>query len=117
MTYAMSAFWHGFYPGFYIFFLSLPLLTACERLGRKKLSPRAEKIFGKKWYSPWGLTTIFFTEIAMVYFGSPFMIQSGEWSFAILRSNYFVGHIASVIFLIVVGALPTPKSEEKSKTI
>ena len=30
-TYFMSAFWHGFYPGYYMFFMSLPLLTMCER--------------------------------------------------------------------------------------
>ena len=57
-TYAMSAFWHGFYPGYYFFFLSMPMLTACERMGRKKLSPRFST--GGKW-SPWGITTIICT--------------------------------------------------------
>ena len=37
-TYGMSAFWHGFYPGYYLFFMSMPMLTACERIGRAKVS-------------------------------------------------------------------------------
>lgn len=57
-TYSMSAFWHGFYPGYYMFFMSMPLLTACERVGRKKLSPVFST--GGKW-SPWGIVTILTT--------------------------------------------------------
>merc|ERR1711865_560100 len=38
-TYGMSAFWHGFYPGYYLFFLSIPIMAQCERIGRKKNIP------------------------------------------------------------------------------
>jgi hypothetical protein len=39
ITYFISAFWHGLYPGYFLFFLSLPLLTNIERLARTKLNP------------------------------------------------------------------------------
>ena len=38
-TYFVSAFWHGLYPGFYTFFLSVPAITELERLSREKLNP------------------------------------------------------------------------------
>jgi hypothetical protein len=39
ITYFISAFWHGLYPGYFLFFLSLPMLTSIERLARTKLNP------------------------------------------------------------------------------
>lgn len=38
-TYFVSAFWHGFYPGYYMFFLYAALLTETARLARKHLRP------------------------------------------------------------------------------
>lgn len=38
-TYFVSALWHGLYPGFYAFFLSVPALTEVERLAKQKLNP------------------------------------------------------------------------------
>ena len=32
VTYFISAFWHGLYPGFFVFFMSVPLMTNIERL-------------------------------------------------------------------------------------
>jgi D-alanyl-lipoteichoic acid acyltransferase DltB (MBOAT superfamily) len=40
ITYFVSALWHGLYPGFFLFFMSLPLLTNVERLIRAKITPR-----------------------------------------------------------------------------
>jgi len=39
VTYFVSAFWHGLYPGFFIFFMTIPLYTNFERLARAKLNP------------------------------------------------------------------------------
>ena len=36
--YSTSAFWHGFYPGYYIFFLSVPLSTFFDQMAKKKIS-------------------------------------------------------------------------------
>ena len=38
-TYFISALWHGLYPGFFIFFMSLPLFSYIERLSRQKINP------------------------------------------------------------------------------
>jgi lysophospholipid acyltransferase len=45
-TYFVSAFWHGFYPGYYMFFLYAALLTETGRVARRVLRPlfvRAEE--------------------------------------------------------------------------
>tara|TARA_B110000971_G_scaffold185305_1_gene193443 strand:+ start:59 stop:277 length:219 start_codon:yes stop_codon:yes gene_type:complete len=40
------------------------------------------------------------------------VLQSWEWSFGILKSNYFAGHVLCVAFYLVVGRLPTPTENE-----
>ena len=111
-TYAMSAFWHGFYPGYYFFFLSMPLLTSCERIGRKKLSPRFST--GGKW-TPWGVTTIVTTSFLIEYFIQPFQMLSYEWSVAAWKQHYYFGHILAVAFYVFCSMLPTPEGGKKKK--
>ncbi|GMI58609.1 hypothetical protein ScalyP_jg10991 [Parmales sp. scaly parma] len=107
-TYSMSAFWHGFYPGYYMFFMSMPLLTACERVGRKKLSPVFST--GGKW-SPWGIVTILTTSFLVEYFVMPFQVLAWEWGVEIWKSHYFFGHILCFGFLLVCGLLPSSGGE------
>jgi len=39
-------------------------------------------------------------------------LQSWEWSFGILKSNYFAGHVLCVAFYLLLGSLPTPTENE-----
>eukprot|EP00591_Stephanopyxis_turris_P000976 CAMPEP_0195521008 /NCGR_PEP_ID=MMETSP0794_2-20130614/17779_1 /TAXON_ID=515487 /ORGANISM="Stephanopyxis turris, Strain CCMP 815" /LENGTH=502 /DNA_ID=CAMNT_0040650467 /DNA_START=65 /DNA_END=1573 /DNA_ORIENTATION=- len=108
-TYGLSAFWHGFYPGYYFFFLSVPILTQCERLGRKKLTPRFGN--GKKW-SPWGLVCIMCTSILLNYMVIPFQLLAFDWSLAIWKNHYFIGHILCFVFYVLTAyVVPTPKTK------
>lgn len=110
-TYGCSAFWHGFYPGYYMFFLSVPLLTFCERLGKKKLSP----IFstGGKW-SPWGIVTILSTSFVVEYFVMSFQLLAWDWSVTYWKSQYFFGHILCAVFYGVLSTMPSPKKKDKT---
>ena len=107
-TYGMSAFWHGFYPGYYMFFLSVPLVTVCERLGRKKISPH----FSKKKWSPYGIVCILSTSFIVEYMIQPFQLLAYGWSLDNWKGHYFFGHILCVIFYLVVSRFPTPKKKE-----
>mmetsp|Transcript_16863 Transcript_16863/g.24749 ORF Transcript_16863/g.24749 Transcript_16863/m.24749 type:complete len:502 (-) Transcript_16863:501-2006(-) len=109
-TYGLSAFWHGFYPGYYLFFLSVPILTACERLGRKKLTPRFGN--GKKW-SPWGIVCIISTSLVVEYIVAAFQLLSLEWALANWKGFYFAGHIACLVFYLAVSQIPSPKKKEE----
>lgn len=107
-TYGMSAFWHGFYPGYYMFFLSIPIVTACERLGKKKISPH----FSNDKWTPYGLLCIFSTSLILQNMIMGFQLLAGEWGFAYYKSQYFFAHIACFVFYAVVSQLPTPKKKE-----
>jgi hypothetical protein len=109
-TYGMSAFWHGFYPGYYLFFFSAPLVTMCERLGKKKLSPRFATT-GSKW-SPWGIVSMISTSLVVEYIVVPFQLLAFDWSIDVWKSHYFIGHVVMAVFYVVVSALPTPKKKE-----
>lgn len=108
-TYGLSAFWHGFYPGYYMFFLSVPVLTMCERLGRKKISPR----FSSKKWSLYGISTIIATSLVVEYIVLAFQLLAYDWAVAGWKSHYFFGHILCVVFYAVLSNIPTPKKKEE----
>mmetsp|Transcript_11181 Transcript_11181/g.32286 ORF Transcript_11181/g.32286 Transcript_11181/m.32286 type:complete len:500 (-) Transcript_11181:1675-3174(-) len=107
-VYSMSAFWHGFYPGYYIFFLSVPIPSFCDRLAKKKISP----YFSKAPYSPYGILAILATTITINYLILPFTILAGGWSFDAYKSFYYFGHIGCVAYYIILNILPSPKKEK-----
>jgi len=109
-TYGLSAFWHGFYPGYYFFFLTVPLLTTCERLGKQRLSSRFNPS-GKKW-TPWGILNIFCTTLLANYSVTPFQLLAFDWGLAAWKSHYFAGHILMVLFYFGVQQIPKPKKKE-----
>lgn len=108
-VYSMSAFWHGFYPGYYIFFLSVPLLTFCDRLAKKKLSP----LFSESRLMPYGIVGWLSTTISVNYMIGPFVMLALSWSWDIYKSFFGFGHLGAVAFYIALTMLPTPKGEVK----
>mmetsp|Transcript_31722 Transcript_31722/g.62922 ORF Transcript_31722/g.62922 Transcript_31722/m.62922 type:complete len:514 (+) Transcript_31722:192-1733(+) len=114
MTYFMSAFWHGFYPGYYLFFLSIPLLTMCERLGRAKISPLLSSP-GDGRFTPYGCTTIILTHLLLAYCSVPFIFLSLEWSLEFWRGIYYSGHVVMLAFVGVCTVMPKPKLKKKEE--
>jgi len=110
-VYSMSAFWHGFYPGYYIFFLSVPIPSFCDRLAKKKISP----YFSSSHFSLYGIIGTLATSITINYMILPFTMLAGSWSIAAYQSFYFFGHIGCVIFYVVLSMLPTPPKKDKEK--
>jgi hypothetical protein len=109
-VYLTSAFWHGFYPGYYFFFLSVPLLTFCDRFAKKKISP----MFGKSQFTVYGIFGTFVTVLATNYMVLPFVLLAGSWGYDAWKSHYFAGHIGGIIMYVVLSAMPTPKSKDKT---
>lgn len=110
-VYGLSAFWHGFYPGYYLFFLSVPLATVCERLGRKKISP----YFSNKKWSPYGIVCMVATSLIVQYLVSAFILLALDRSWNNWKSHYFFAHISCVVCYFIFSQLPTPKKKEKTQ--
>mmetsp|Transcript_7387 Transcript_7387/g.18062 ORF Transcript_7387/g.18062 Transcript_7387/m.18062 type:complete len:498 (+) Transcript_7387:235-1728(+) len=108
-VYAMSAFWHGFYPGYYIFFLSMPIATFCDRMAKKKISPH----FSDAHLSLYGITCTITTIVILNYMIVPFTMLAGSWSIAAYKGFFFYGHILSIIFYAILTMLPSPPKKEK----
>jgi hypothetical protein len=118
-TYFVSAFWHGFYPGYYIFFLSIPLATAVNRKAFKHLRPYFVEADGssglkKKVYDVIGtLCTI----LTMHYFVIPFLALSWAQSIQALMHLKFAGHVMMIVLYVAFSLVPvrTLHSRETKK--
>lgn len=124
LTYFVSAVWHGLYPGFFVFFMSVPLLTSVERLTRAKLTP----IFAPG-FDGFNLDTYPKTSIARAYWvvclvvsqaiiaytAQVFHYGSLERSLTALGSYYYLGHILSMMAYVALILLPTPKGDKKKE--
>jgi hypothetical protein len=107
-TYFLSAFWHGFYPGYYLFFLSSPLLSLCERIGDKKVIPCCDSRWKK---IAWRTFNFLWLKLVFFYMAGPFFLLSMDWSLLWWRSYYYYGHIACITFYTVALLLPNPKKK------
>lgn len=108
-TYGMSAFWHGFYPGYYMFFLSIPIATACERIGKKKISPR----FPSGNWTVYDIICRLSTSLILQNMIMAFQLLSWGWGYDYYKSQYFFAHIVCIVFYFAVSQLPTPKKKEQ----
>lgn len=123
-TYFVSAFWHGLYPGFFLFFMSVPLLTNVERLIKVKINP-----YIVPGYDGFDALTYPNTLLAKIYWVlciagqmlvmtdivQVFSMGSLENSLIALGSFHFVPHIAMVLLYVTLEMLPTPGKKDKKK--
>jgi hypothetical protein len=105
-VYGLSAFWHGFYPGYYLFSLSFPLVTVCERLGRNRISP----YFAAGNLTFYNVACCVCTSLLIQYLSVAFLFLSLERVMAVWRSFYFLGHAGCFLFYCIVVQLPKPKT-------
>uniref|UniRef100_A0A1B0DAP9 Uncharacterized protein n=1 Tax=Phlebotomus papatasi TaxID=29031 RepID=A0A1B0DAP9_PHLPP len=72
LTFALSALWHGFYPGYYVTFASGALFVMAARSGRRMFHHRFQKsAFVRRFYD---ILTCFVTRFYMGYATFPFVI-------------------------------------------
>jgi len=110
IVYAVSAIWHGFYPGYYMLASMVWLISQCERLGRAKISPYFSE---KKWslYSIACMLSIH--SVGGCYATTAFFLRSWENVMDNWRAHHFCGHIVCVVFYLAVSQLPTPQLKQK----
>jgi len=124
LTNAMSAFWHGFYPGYYISFVYAAWCIDIYRALREYFRPMVVIREGKTEIPIMPQKFIYdtigtFLSILVFAFGMlPFVACSLEFSWNAWKRLYFLGIVFAAVFQVFVWALPkkrVPREEKKKE--
>jgi lysophospholipid acyltransferase len=113
-TYLVSAFWHGFYPGYYIFFLSIAVCTNVHRSVRRAVRPRfmaADGVTPGPYKPAYDVASALATSVTVNYFIMSFVVLALDRSVAAFRGFGFFGHYAllAALALFASGAVRPPR--------
>jgi hypothetical protein len=112
-VYGLSAVWHGFYPGYFMFFMSAPLVTVCERLKKKKISP----CFSKEKWSLYGIATMLVTSVTVGCMASPYPLLAFITSWSNWKSHYFLGIWDASFSTLAFRCFQRPRKKRSSKSL
>jgi len=122
-TYFVSAIWHGLYPGFFLFFMSVPLVTNIQRLIKAKINPYIIPGYDGFNYSTapqniitriYWIASMVITSIFVNYIVQPFSMSSWENSMMALGGSYnHLGHKIIIASYILLELIPSPKKDKK----
>jgi hypothetical protein len=123
MTYFISALWHGLYPGFFVVFLSMPLLTEVERLVRAVLNPLFVPGYDGRGAYPKGLipslywaVSVVGTVVALNYTAQCFSFGSLERCLRALASLHYFGHIFALAAFVLLTVVSMASAGGKKKS-
>lgn len=105
-VYALSAVWHGFYPGYYLTFFAGGIFTIAARKARSVARPVFLDSWPKKMF--YNLLTFVTTRVAMTYATVPFVLLHLGPSLAFYGKLYYSLHF------IAIGALLLPDERKRS---
>jgi lysophospholipid acyltransferase len=109
-TNMVSAFWHGFYPGYYLTFLMGGLLTEVAKGIRRSVRPYFLNGYTLKIYETVAtLCTILF----VMYFSIPFQVYGLKESFGAWYNLYFFGHIVMAFGGLLILIVPRKVSTKE----
>lgn len=122
ITYFVSAIWHGLYPGFFLFFLSVPILTEIERDLKAKVNPLVVPSYDGRNVDtyPKGLVAWLYWTVcwacksfAMNYVTQTFSMGYLANSMTALGSYNHVPHIGFVVLAVLLKIMPGPKKKKE----
>lgn len=119
-TYLVSAFWHGFYPGYYMFFLSVAAATMVHRQFRRKIRPRFVLEDGKTpgpYKGLYDAMSIIVTSVALNYFIMSFVVLAFDRSAGAFKGFNYFGHIGLAISFVIFnsGLIKAPRKAAPAK--
>eukprot|EP01113_Clastostelium_recurvatum_P030996 TRINITY_DN3823_c0_g1_i3.p1 TRINITY_DN3823_c0_g1~~TRINITY_DN3823_c0_g1_i3.p1 ORF type:complete len:409 (-),score=88.84 TRINITY_DN3823_c0_g1_i3:104-1330(-) len=113
-TYATSAFWHGFYPGYYIFFIASFFLTEVGKEGRRKLRPyfiRSDGSYKQPAKLLYDIVGCFGILWHLSFFGLSFLYLGFQQSLILWPQFYYIPHLNLVVaWLVLKFLVPTPRN-------
>lgn len=120
-TYLVSAFWHGFYPGYYMFFLSVAAATVVHRQVRRTIRPWFLLSDGKTpgtYKAFYDVLSVIATNITLNYFIMSFVMLAFDLSLGAFRGFSFYGHWVLLLSLLVFksGLIKAPRNKLAHKS-
>eukprot|EP01132_Coremiostelium_polycephalum_P004175 gene4175-5225_t len=117
-TYTTSAFWHGFYPGYYLFFIFSTFLTELAKDFRRKVRPFFVKIGAdnkeidiQPQKLAYDIIGTICAEWWLSFFGISFLVLGIDYTLIAWKVFHFIPiAILLVTFILLRFVLPTPKS-------
>jgi hypothetical protein len=114
-TFAFTAYWHGFYSGYYLFSMLEVIMSPFDECRLRRFSPLLEKIIGAK---ATRIVNIVFIHVFNHWMGAPWDLYWAERYWRFYKSMYF-GPMILVIVLAAIGFVFGPKpprnQEEEAK--
>lgn len=108
-VFLLSAFWHGFYIGYYITFLGGGVFIHVSRMVRRKVRPHFQNSAHLARF--YDLVTFLATRIAIAYLIFPFVILEFWKTVAVYSQLFFWFHVAGALTGLIVLALPKPQGK------
>ena len=102
LTRFVSAFWHGFYPGYYMAFMSTVLQSEADSISRKYIKPLFMKPNGTKPHWIYTLCGKIHTAFCLNVYGSAFLVLSASATLKIWSSVYFSIHLLNIATIVLV---------------
>ncbi|XP_025195526.1 lysophospholipid acyltransferase 1-like [Melanaphis sacchari] len=114
MTYTLSAFWHGFYPGYYVTFLTGSLFTNSARIVRRCLWHRFQQ--PKPVKLAYDFVTCFLTRLCLSYMTFSFILLELMPSLRVFWHLKFYLHILALLGMYVLPLVISPLKTVKKKS-
>ncbi|KAH0949625.1 hypothetical protein HN011_006924 [Eciton burchellii] len=117
-TYALSALWHGFYPGYYLTFTNGAFFTLAARSVRRHIRPLFLASQRKK--MSYDVLTFITTRLVMAYTAFTFVLLEFVPSIRLYLHLYLLPHLLCLVAILIVPRLGlsqrTHKPAAKSET-
>ncbi|XP_023302562.2 lysophospholipid acyltransferase 6 isoform X1 [Lucilia cuprina] len=100
LTFALSAVWHGFYPGYYLTFATGALMVTSARMARRMFRHRFQQTRMTRML--YDILTCLTTRIVMGYATFPFVLLEFMGSIRLYLKFYLCLHIVALITIFVL---------------
>jgi lysophospholipid acyltransferase len=103
-TFLVSAFWHGFYAGFYLSFVTFAFCNIVSQMSTKLLRPlfiSRDGTIVSRWKSYYDFLTWFLTQCCFYYSAIPFKMYTIDNTLRMWSSVYYVYHVGAALLFVL----------------
>ncbi|KAH8269611.1 hypothetical protein KR018_010510 [Drosophila ironensis] len=100
LTFALSAVWHGFYPGYYLTFATGAVVVTAARIGRRLFRHRFQSTQASRMF--YDILTCLITRVTLGYATFPFVLLEFMGSIKLYLRFYLCLHIISLVTIFIL---------------